>query len=53
MEMPKITKPPHEHCMHPFTGVLHMVVPDGHVVEKCCKCPHMETRHVAHERAKR
>jgi hypothetical protein len=39
---------PHWHCMRPYEGVLHMVVPNGHVVVKCCECPHMETRHMAH-----
>lgn len=38
----------HEHCFHPYRGVLHMVVPDGHVVRKCCKCPKMETVHRGH-----
>lgn len=38
----------HEHCFHAYRGVLHMVVPDGHVVLKCCKCPEMKTEHREH-----
>ena len=37
-----------EHCFHPYCGVIHMVIPDGHVLVKCCQCEHMETRHAAH-----
>jgi hypothetical protein len=46
----KLAPPAHEHCMHPYRGVLHMVVPDGHVVIKCCECDHMETKHGDHWR---
>ena len=36
------------HCWHPYTGPIHMVVPEGHVIEKCCKCDEHRTRHVGH-----
>lgn len=38
----------HKHCYHPFGGVLSMVIPDGHVVQKCCKCPNTRTVHASH-----
>lgn len=38
----------HEHCYHTYRGVLHMVVPDGHVVQKCCSCSSMRTIHADH-----
>lgn len=38
----------HEHCWHAFRGPLMMVVPDGHVVETCCKCHKMRTIHADH-----
>ena len=25
-----------------------MVVPEGHIVVKCCKCPHVTTVHASH-----
>lgn len=37
-----------KHCWHIFTGPLLMVVPDGHVVEKCCSCKAMRTIHRGH-----
>ena len=36
------------HCWHTFTGVIHMVVPDGHTVQKCCNCEEMRTIHRDH-----
>lgn len=38
----------HEHCWHIFTGPLLMVIRDGHVVQKCCKCPAMRQVHREH-----
>lgn len=38
----------HKHCLHRYRGVLHMALPDGHVVLKCCDCEHYETRHEDH-----
>lgn len=35
---------------HLYTGVIHMVVPAGHVVQHCCKCDAMRTVHRAHVR---
>jgi hypothetical protein len=40
--------PDHEHCFHAFHGALLMVIPDGHVVQKCCKCSATRTIHVDH-----
>lgn len=41
-------KPNHEHCWHMHRGPIWMVIPDGHVVQKCCKCPHTRTIHSDH-----
>lgn len=38
----------HEHCYRPFGGPIHMVLPNGHVLMKCCHCESTETRHAAH-----
>ncbi len=38
----------HGCCYHTFRGVLFMVVPDGHTVQKCCGCENMRTVHVEH-----
>ena len=27
-----------DHCYHRHTGPLMMVIKDGHIVERCCKC---------------
>lgn len=35
-------------CFHVFTGPIWMVVPDGHVVQKCCHCSAMRTIHRCH-----
>lgn len=40
----------HEHCWHLFRGPLMMVMPDGHVAEKCCECQAMRTIHAGHSR---
>lgn len=42
--------PSHEHCLRRYEGVIHMVIPDGHVLLKCCKCDHAEMRHHDHWR---
>lgn len=34
-----------DHCWHNFVGIIHMVVPDGHVVQKCCRCEEMRDIH--------
>lgn len=36
------------HCWHDYLGALQMVIPDGHVVQKCCKCSATRTVHVDH-----
>lgn len=38
----------HEHCYHPFNGPVSMVLEDGHVLLKCCKCPATKTEHQDH-----
>lgn len=43
----------HRCCMHLYSGILHMVVHDGHVVEQCCECRRMTTRHADPERGPR
>lgn len=37
-----------DHCLHSYTGPILMVVPNGHVVLKCCQCKCMVTRHPGH-----
>lgn len=34
-----------DHCWHFFRGASYAVLPDGHVVMKCCKCPATDTIH--------
>ena len=38
----------HKHCYHVFRGVIFMVVPDGHIVQKCCKCEAQRVIHTDH-----
>ncbi len=38
----------HECCFHIFSGPIHMVVPDGHVIEKCCGCSCTRSVHREH-----
>lgn len=40
--------PRHEHCWHAFRGPIWMVIPDGHMVQKCCQCEATRTVHVEH-----
>jgi hypothetical protein len=51
----KKTRDEHEHCWHAYRGALHMVIPDGHTVQKCCKCEATRTIHMdhAHEDARK
>jgi hypothetical protein len=37
-----------EHHWHAFSGVIHMVVPQGHIVQSCCKCSSIRTVHRGH-----
>lgn len=48
MNKPKAETLTHEHCYHPRRGPIHMLVPDGHVVEQCCSCGKVRTVHAAH-----
>lgn len=36
------------HCWHPHTGPLMMVIKEGHVVQSCCKCQQLRQVHRAH-----
>jgi len=36
------------HCWHAHEGPLFMVVPDGHIVQECCKCQAHRTIHRDH-----
>lgn len=38
----------HEHCYHAYHGPIHMVIPDGHTVQKCCKCGTTRAIHMDH-----
>lgn len=38
----------HFHCTHPYSGVLHMAITDGHAVVQCCECGALYTHHRAH-----
>jgi hypothetical protein len=40
----------HDHCFHPYQGPIMQVVPDGHVVLKCCKCDAKKVVHKEHIR---
>lgn len=40
----------HGHCWHAYQGPIWMVIPDGHVVQKCCQCPATRTIHQDHAR---
>ena len=40
----------HEHCWHVKRGPIWMVIPDGHVVQECCKCHSIRTTHADHLR---
>lgn len=42
-------KAKHFHCVHAYSGVLHMVVPSGHVVVQCCECGGIYTHHAGHK----
>lgn len=40
------------HCYHAHRGPIWMVIPNGHVVEECCKCHSTRTVHVEHRTPK-
>ena len=40
----------HSHCWHAHRGPIWMVLPDGHIVQKCCECGAIRTVHVEHAR---
>ena len=40
----------HKHCFHAYRGVIWMVIPDGHILEKCCNCEITRLVHVDHAR---
>jgi hypothetical protein len=37
-----------EHCYHLYTGSFMRVLPDGHVLQKCCSCDCTRTIHRDH-----
>jgi hypothetical protein len=37
-----------EHCWHPQEGPYMMVLRDGHILQKCCKCGAGRQVHRAH-----
>ena len=39
---------PHQHCYHALRGIIAMVIPNGHTVQKCCKCEAIRTIHIDH-----
>lgn len=46
---------PHECCWHAYEGPSMVVLEDGHILQKCCKCPATRTIHKdhAHESSRR
>jgi len=38
----------HTHCWHLFFGSIHMVIPNGHVIQECCSCETIRTIHRDH-----
>jgi hypothetical protein len=37
-----------DHCYHRFTGIIHMVIKPGHILEQCCKCQSIRQVHPDH-----
>ena len=37
-----------EHCYHLYQGSFMRVLPDGHVLQKCCSCDCTRTAHREH-----
>lgn len=48
MEINWLTNKDHEHCWHTHRGPIHMVIPNGHTVQQCCKCQATRTVHADH-----
>lgn len=46
----KTHDPKHDHCWHQYRGPILMVIPDGHTIQNCCKCPETRTIHIDHAR---
>ena len=46
--MQTVTPREHKHCWHDYRGAIWMVIPDGHIVQKCCKCPKTRVIHAEH-----
>jgi hypothetical protein len=36
------------HCFHQKEGPVWMVVPDGHIVQECCRCHEIRVIHLDH-----
>lgn len=45
---PNAKESSHNHCWHIYRGPIWMVIPDGHVLQKCCKCDATQMAHVDH-----
>lgn len=41
---------PCQHCWHPHTGPIHVVLKSGQIVLSCCSCPAMKVEHRDHWR---
>lgn len=37
-----------KHCWHAYQGAYHMVLKDGHILQKCCRCPATRQVHRDH-----
>lgn len=35
-------------CYHAKKGPIMMVIPDGHIVQECCKCHNTRVVHIDH-----
>lgn len=44
----EISNDGHQHCWHAYQGPIWMVLPNGHVVQKCCHCAASRTIHAEH-----
>lgn len=51
--MKEYTQDTCSHCWHHYRGAILMVIPDGHVVQECCKCHQHRTVHAEHTGRKR
>ena len=50
--MQAVTPHEHKHCWHDYRGAIWMVIPDGHIVQKCCKCSRTRVNEVTEDLVK-